>query len=67
MKKTVNKLVPSVGQNSQGKQGHVLGRIWGELTVQQEAVECVQMRSVRITLAPFGVLPSSLGSFSRTT
>lgn len=67
MKKTVNKLVPSVGPNSQGKQGQALGHIWGELAVRQEAAECVQMRSVRITLAPFGVLPSSLGRFSRTT
>lgn len=62
MKTTVNKLVPLGGQNSQGKEGQVLGHSWGELA----AVRCVQMRSSCITVASCRVIPSSLGSFSRT-
>lgn len=62
MKKTVNKLVPSGGQNAQDEEGQVLGHSWGELA----AVRCVQMRSSCITVASRAVIPSSLGSFSRT-
>lgn len=45
MNKAVNRLIPSMGRNSQARQGQVLVRSWMECVVQEETVKWVQMRS----------------------